>query len=153
MNSIVLAMFICPVAGEPMKPVDKVEAIIGAGLKGDRYYTGEGSWNKGKPGKRQVTLINAIFFKDSEFKYADSRRNIIVEGIELMSLIGKEFQIGNAKMQGLKYCDPCNRPSTLAGNDISFREAFSDRGGLIAEVVYGGIIEVDDLLTPPQKGY
>src|SRR3989338_2856185 len=148
----VIAIYVCPQAGEPMVCVESIEAIAGQGLKGDRYSTGEGSFNKGSAGKRQVTLINSIFFPDSGFDYSESRRNIVTEGIELMWLIGKEFRIGNVLMRALKYCDPCERPSNLAGKKgKSFREAFFDRGGIVAEILESGVIKVGDTIIPPPK--
>ena len=56
MNGTVKAICIGPVAGGPMQEIAEVEAIAGQGLNGDRYTTGEGSFNKGKQGVRQVTL-------------------------------------------------------------------------------------------------
>lgn len=149
----VTALFICPVAGEPMQRVNEVEAIAGAGLKGDRYAIAQGSYSKGEKGRRQVTLINGIFFPGSGFDYIDSRRNIVTEGVELMWLIGKEFQIGTARMRGVKYCDPCARPSKLAGRQRSFKTEFFDRGGLIAEIIEDGVIKEGDLVIPSPKGY
>jgi MOSC domain-containing protein YiiM len=136
-----------------MQEIQEVEAIAGQGLKGDRYSVAEGSFNKGKPGIRQVTLMNTIFFKDSGFDFKDSRRNLFVEGVELMWLIGREFQVGTARLRGVKYCDPCNRPSKLSGKEQSYKEAFFDRGGLIAEVIEDGIIKTGDQVIPPPKGY
>ncbi len=153
MNGTVIAICICPTAGGPMQQVAEVEAIADQGLKGDRYATGEGSFNKGKTGVRQVTLMNSIFFEGSEFEFTDSRRNLFVKDVELMWLIGREFQIGTARFHGVKYCDPCTRPSKLSGKTKSFKEAFFDRGGLIAEIIEGGQIKVGDLVIPPSKGY
>ena len=153
MNGMVKAICICPVAGEPMQPVTDVEAIIGQGLKGDRYSTGEGSFNKGRQGNRQVTLMNTIFFEGSGFEFKDSRRNLFVEGIELMWLIGREFQIGTARFRGVKYCDPCTRPNKLAGKEQSFKETFFDRGGIIAEIIESGLIKIGDQVIPPPKEY
>lgn len=137
-----------------MQQVDEVEAIQGLGLKGDRYATGEGSFNKKSGiGNRQVTLVNAIFFDGRPFSFADSRRNIVTTGVELMDLISRAFEIGDACFRGVKYCDPCVRPSKLSGNQMSFKEAFFDRGGLIAEVIEGGIIRVGDSIIPPPKSY
>ncbi|MDO8529955.1 MAG: hypothetical protein Q7S10_00895 [bacterium] len=161
----VVGIFICPVAGERMQEVLEVEAIAGAGLKGDRYATRKGSftakvkglwqrfmrWLRGT--NRQVTLIASEAFEGTSFEYHESRRNIIVKDVELMWLIGKEFQVGAAKFRGVKYCDPCNRPNTLCGKSQSFKEAFFDRGGLIAEVVKGGLIRVGNPIIPPPKGY
>lgn len=150
----VLAICIASAAGEPMRLVEEVRAIAGQGLEGDRYCTAEGSFNKGAEGKRQVTLINGIFFPDSGFEYEDSRRNIVTLGVELMWLIGREFYVGDAFLRGVKYCDPCERPAKLADKKhLSFAEAFYDRGGLIAEVVTGGIIRVGNSIIPPHRGY
>lgn len=153
MSGIVKAICVGFVAGGSMQEVMEVEALAGQGLKGDRYASGEGSFNKGKLGNRQVTLMNAIFFEGSGFKFTDSRRNLFVEGVELMWLIGREFQIGMVRFRGVKYCDPCQRPSEIAGKDRSFKEAFFDRGGLLAEVMEGGLIKVGDPIIPPPKGY
>lgn len=152
-NGRVVAICIAPEAGAPMQRVEEVMAVAGAGLEGDRYFAGEGSFNRDNPGRRQVTLINAIFFPGSGFEFEDSRRNLVVDGVELMWLIGREFRIGGAKFRGVKYCDPCERPSKLAGNPHSFKEAFFDRGGLVAEVIESGSICVGDAVIPPPKGY
>ena len=88
MNGKVVGIFISPVPGGNMQEVLEVEAIAGAGLKGDRYTTSRGSFNK-KSGskwyaipilgwilvwlfmrtKRQVTLISASAFEGSGFEY------------------------------------------------------------------------------------
>lgn len=152
-DGTVVAICICPAAGAAMQHLDEVEAIAGVGLLGDRYALGEGSFNKGSPGKRQVTLINGIFFPNSGFQYADARRNLVTLGVELMWLIGREFQVGEARLRGVKYCDPCLRPGKLAGRKESFKEAFHDRGGLVAEILQGGLIKVGSPVIPPPKGY
>lgn len=153
MKGIVRAICIGVEAGAPMQEVSEVEAVAGQGLKGDRYATGEGSFNKDNQGSRQVTFMNAIFFKGSGFEFTDSRRNIFVEGVELMWLIGREFQVGAARFRGVKYCDPCQRPSKLSGKSKSFKSTFFDRGGLIAEVIETGVIKVSDAVISPSKGY
>ena len=153
MNGTVKAIYICSAIGGLMEPIKEVEAIAGKGLNGDRYATGTGSFNNGKQGSRQVTLMNTLFFEGSGFEFSDSRRNIFVEGVELMWLIGREFQIETARFRGIKYCDPCNRPGKLSGKTKSFKNVFFDRGGLIAEIVEGGVIKVGNLVIPPQKNY
>ncbi|MFM2383677.1 MAG: hypothetical protein RIQ72_249 [Candidatus Parcubacteria bacterium] len=147
------SVIICPTAGAPMQAVQSVRALAGLGLEGDRYATATGSFNRGKPGNRQVTLINGIFFPGSGLEYRDSRRNIITQDVELMWLIGREFQVGTSTFRGVKYCDPCNRPSSLAQRERNFKDAFFDRGGLIAEVVIEGVIAIDSPIILPPKGY
>ncbi len=151
-NGFLSGIYVCPVAGEQMQRVAKVEAVAGRGLVGDRYHNAAGSWNKGKPGKRQVTLISArSFYYSKNFNHAESRRNLIVHGIELMWHIGREFQIGRARFGGLKYCDPCDRPDNLLGRKPTFREEFFDWAGLIAEVTVSGIIRVGDPIIPARR--
>lgn len=154
MKGKVNAIYIAPAAGEKMQLVQEVEAVAGAGLKGDRYCTGVGSYNKGAMGKRQVTLINELFFQNSGFAWSESRRNIITRDVELMWLIGREFQVGVAKLRGVKYCDPCEVPTNLSGKrGRSFEKEFFDRGGLVAEILVGGIIKWGDEIIPPPKLY
>lgn len=153
MNGIVVAICIAPAAGESMQCMEEVEAIAGQGLRGDRYAMGRGSFNQNKQGNRQVTLMNAIFFEGSGFAYTDSRRNFFIKDVELMWFIGREFRIGGARFLGVKYCDPCARPSNLCGKEKSFKETFFDRGGLIAEVIESGIIKIGDPVISPPKGY
>ena len=143
-NTNVVAIFISPVAGGKMEEVDSVQALAGAGLVGDRYSTGAGSFNRKQVGRRQVSFINSIFFKDSGFEYAESRRNIVTQGVELMWLIGREFRVGEALFRGQHYCDPCLRPTRLSGKERKFLEAFLDRGGLVAEIIESGTIRKGD---------
>lgn len=146
-----LGIYICPVAGDPMQQVEEVEAMAGVGLRGDRYFAGEGSWNKGEQGKRQVTLINDLFFSGTHFTPAESRRNLVTGGIELMWHIGREFQIGIVRFRGVRYCDPCSRPGKLSGKKESFRSEFFDRAGLIAEVTVSGVIRVGDPIISARR--
>ncbi len=152
-DGTVIAICVSPIAGGMMQRLHEVEVIAGQGLKGDRYCMGEGSFNKGDAGKRQVTIMNSLFFEGSGFTYEESRRNLFIAGTEIMWLIGREFQIGEAVFKGVKYCDPCRRPSKLSGNPLSFQDVFCDRGGIIAEVLKGGIIRDGSPLIPPPKGY
>ena len=142
----IAAICIGPDRGAPMRLVREVRAITGTGLEGDRYALGNDSFNQGRPGRRQVTLINGIFLRGSGFSYTDSRRNLVVFGIELMRLIGREFTVGDALLRGISYCEPCDRPSSLKGKG-DFRRAFYDRGGIIAEIISGGTIKVNDLVV------
>lgn len=149
----VLAIYVAEKAGEEMHLVQEAHAIAGQGLSGDRYSTGHGSFNRNKQGERQVSFMNAIFFPGTGFAYRESRRNIITVGVELLWLIGREFTISGVKFRGLRYLDPCDRPSKLSGNPRSFKYAFFDRGSIIAEVLESGTIKQGDTVVSPPKGY
>lgn len=61
-NGRVVCICVGSEAGAVMAEVSAVTAKAGNGLVGDRYYGGNGSFNRDKPGKRQITLMNAMFF-------------------------------------------------------------------------------------------
>jgi len=149
----IVAIYISPDAGAPMLSVKDVPAIAREGLLGDRYCKGEGSFNKGKVGRRQVTLINARFIPQS-WRGLMTRRNIVTEGVELNWLVGREFRLcDGVVMRGVKYCDPCKRPSKLLGIEESFQEVFFDCGGIVAEILEEGLLTVGGTVVPPPKGY
>jgi len=152
-NGTLFGIYIAPEKGARMQKMNEVQAITGQGLAGDRYALGAGSFNTGRPGRRQVTLVNRIFILDSSFDYADTRRNLVVDGIELMDQIGHEFCIDDVVLRGVKYCDPCVRPGKLAGISASFQTQFADRGGLIAEIIRGGLVRIGSVVTPRKKDY
>lgn len=152
-EGVLEGIFIAEVAKGPMIPLEQVLALEGLGLDGDRYAKGEGDFNKGEPGRRQVTLMNAGHFMETEYAFGDSRRNLFVRGCELMRLIGQVFRIGEVWFYGVKYCDPCDLPKRLEGKTTSFKEAFHDKGGLIAMVLTTGNIKVGDQVFTPYKNY
>jgi MOSC domain-containing protein YiiM len=157
-NGILEAICIGPAAKAAMVSINEVVAIARQGLAGDRYTLGKGSFNdtdkgRGGIGHRQVTLINAMFVDESGFSCIETRRNLIVRGIELMDQIGHEFRIDDVLMRGLAYCDPCMKPTTLIGSPYSFREKFYERGGLVAEILEGGIIRVGSIIKTRKKSY
>ena len=56
------------------------------------------------------------------------RRNIVVRGIELKSLIGHRFRIGEALLEGTGPCTPCSRMDENLG--AGGRLAMKGLGGL-----------------------
>ena len=161
----VLAINICSKMGDPMEPQRKVSLVSDKGISGDRYHNGNGAYSKSSrknvpPGfqldrdtVRDVTFIaeQAIRTANKEygtsFKFADTRRNFLVQGIEdLTSLIGVIFTVGGVAMLGIEACDPCDRPSKLSGKP-GFNQAFQNRGGLRARVLNDGEIYVGARIT------
>src|SRR5690349_904134 len=100
----VVAIYICPEAGQSMQMVGKARVIKDCGIEGDRYATGQGAWNRGSQGKRQISLISIEGIQQANkglariFLPIETRRNILTEGIDLSTLIGQEFSIGEVLM-------------------------------------------------------
>lgn len=131
-----------------MRQVHEVRAIAGVGLESDRYALGKGAFSHSKiPKIRHVTFIGsgaiarANMWSGADFTPAETRRNIITDGIDVNELVDTEFWIGDVGFVGIEPCDPCDRPDKLSGKN-GFKESFHDLGGLRAQIVYGGMLAV-----------
>lgn len=134
-----------PNAGDEMLSLEAVEARREAGLTGDHARPGIGN-------PRQVTLlqwehlavINALLARpaDNPVSPIDMRRNLLVSGINLFSLKGRRFRIGQAILQTTGWCHPCAKLEARLGPG-SF-QAIRGHGGITARVLRGGIIRLND---------
>ncbi len=113
------------------------------GLVGDRY--------SGRSGKRQVTLFQQEHIQAIE-SYTDKtippeifRRNLLIQGINLLSLKGQIFQIGEARLQMTGLCHPCSQMEQALG--IGGYNAMRGHGGITARIVSGGLISLGDQVT------
>ena len=126
--------------GEMLEP-DAVEARREAGLTGDHARPGPRN-------ARQVTLIQwehlAVVgaLLKCEITPTDLRRNIAVAGINLFSLKGRRFRIGQALLETTGWCQPCARLEQRLGPGTF--QAMRGHGGITARVIEGGIIRLDD---------
>ncbi len=131
----------------PRKPVESVSETyvrIGTGLDGDRY--------KGQPeSKRQVTLISrehldavASFVGREQVDPADVRRNLVIRGVNLQALKGKQFKIGEVVLEYTGECHPCSRMEEVLG--VGGYNAMRGHGGITAKVLQEGTIQVGDSL-------
>ncbi|MBX9775367.1 MAG: MOSC domain-containing protein [Xanthobacteraceae bacterium] len=76
----------------------------------------------------------------------ETRRNIVIEGIDVYALLGQEFCIGAVRLRGSDPTRPCHVPSAAAGK-AGFAEAYHNRGGILAEVLTDGLISIGDILV------
>jgi MOSC domain-containing protein YiiM len=136
----------------PMQSLDEVEALAGAGLRGDRYQQQVGFYSPRPtdPGAREVTLFEAesLDYLRAEhgivLRATDHRRNLTVRGVRVLELIGRRFRIGEVELEGVKDCPPCEHLQGLLGKPVL--APLVDRGGLRARIVPGGVIRVGDAL-------
>jgi MOSC domain-containing protein YiiM len=131
-----------PARREPVIAVRSVIAEAGKGLAGDRHKT---STN----GPRQVTLIQAehlvaiaSYLGHASVDPAILRRNIVVQGINLLAMKDKRFQIGNALLEYTGECHPCSRMEENLG--VGGYNAMRGHGGITARILSGGNIALGD---------
>ncbi len=134
---------ISPGNRQPIEPRDEVTVAVGTGIDGD-YHS-----KKKTGGERQVTLMQAEHFALIAANTGRNsvnpdlfRRNIVVRGVELTSLIGRRFRIGEVVLAGTGPCTPCSRMDENLGR--GGRLAMKGLGGLTAKVIEPGRIRVGD---------
>ena len=153
----VIGLFTSPEIGKPMQERASAQAFAGYGLEGDRYARGAGSHSHREPlVARHVSIIasEAIAAANAEltgrgllpFDPGETRRNIVVEGIDVYALLGREFRIGDVRLRGSDPTRPCHIPSAAAGKS-QFKEAYQGRGGIRAEVLSDGVISVGAIVV------
>ena len=122
--------------------VETVTADTEQGLIGDRY--------QGRSGKRQVTLIQwehikvLEAFTDLTITPEMLRRNLVVEGINLLALQKQKFRIGDTVLQATGLCHPCSRMEQVLGE--GGYNAMRGHGGLTARVVTSGVMRLGDVI-------
>lgn len=123
-------------AESAIRALDRVELAPGMGVTGDYHML------------REVTLIQAEHLKVVEallgkpVKPEQLRRNLVVSGLNLQALEGTRFQIGEALLEAVGSCPPCERMEENLGT--GGLDAMCGHGGITAKVVEGGSIGVGD---------
>lgn len=149
-KATVIGIFITPEPESDMNAVDSVTAVAGRGIIGDRYYSLSGSFSKPNiEPDQEITLIESEAFEELHkehgirLEYAQSRRNVVTRGIDLNSLVGQTFQVGELTLTGLRYCEPCTYLSGLTGHP-KLVKLWRGRAGLRAQINQGGKLSVGD---------
>ena len=131
-----------PPGDNPTLEVSQVECVAGRGLKGDRFFDFKPD-NKG-----QVTFFSQEVFDAlcAELKLSgkspgESRRNVVLAGVDLNSLVGQEFEIQNVKFLGMAECSPYHWMNTAFAPGAE--HFLQKRGGLRAKILTDGTLRVD----------
>jgi len=124
-------------------PVERVRAVAGSGLEGNRYF-----YDEAAPPGRALTLIQAEALEGMredtgiELSAAESRRNVLTSGIDLNALVGKRFRVGDVECLGVELCHPCSSLEKLTQKGVI--KGLVNRGGLNADILTDGEISVGD---------
>lgn len=136
-----------------MESIANAFVVAGRGLRGDRYHDGTGTYSSHPGTGREVTLIESEALEALERDYgvaispAQARRNIVTRAIALNHLVGREFVIGEVRLRGMRFCDPCAHLESLSAPGAL--RGLVHRGGLRADILSGGLIRVGDSVIVP----
>lgn len=131
----------------PLTEVSRVECVAGSGLRGDRFFDYKPDY------KGQVTFFAEEVWMDlcAHFSVIPEttspgvfRRNVITAGVDLSTLIGREFEVQGVRFAGISECAPCH------WMDSAFHPgaeaAMKGRGGLRARVLASGWLQAESLV-------
>jgi len=123
--------------------------IESKGILDEPRYFGKVSRDTGQATKRQITLIereqiaeHAATLGLESIPPGAVRSNIETSGIDLISLLGKEIDIGEAILLLYAPRDPCAKMDAVCQG---LRESMmNNRQGVLAQVVRSGRIQIGD---------
>ena len=133
------------VGDAPTLEHESVLLVQGRGLEGDRFELG----------KYPITLFSLEVAEEVfrslelEIDVKIFRRNIILSGVHLNSLIGKRFKIGEVEFEGMAHCSPCTWM-----NAVMKKGAYAlmrGRGGLRVRVVQGAELTLGECLLVSEE--
>lgn len=141
------------VRGQPRERARAIEAttaLAGIGLADDRL----GRRGEAELSTRQVTLIQhehehlpliAAFARSGPLDPVDLRRNVVVSGINLLTLKNAKVRVGEALIEIVGPCAPCSRMEEVIGP--GGYAAMRGHGGMTARILEGGAIRVGDAVS------
>ena len=151
-DGVLTGIWLTSTAAAPMRRVASAELLAGRGLAGDRYALGGGTWARYPDLEKQVTLIDAADVAAVAAEVGvpltpgDTRRNLVTAGVDLPSLVGRWFAVGDALLFGMKRCPPCTHLERLTGARLV--KAMVHRGGINAAVFSGAPIAEGAVVRP-----
>jgi len=137
-----------PPGDHPVLEADQVECVAGQGVRGDRYFGYKENY------KGQITFFSQDVFDTMcrelglrEAQPAATRRNVLVSGVDLGTLVGAEFEIQGMRFAGMEECRPCYWMNRALGDERA-ENWLKGRGGLRARILTDGVLHCERHLQP-----
>jgi MOSC domain-containing protein YiiM len=104
---------------------------------------------RGKPGKRQVTLVSASAWAvvceelGQEIPWTTRRANFLIEGVNFPKRTGDVIEVGGVRLLVTMEVDPCSR---MEEQVTGLKKAMTPdwRGGVACTVLKGGTVRLGD---------
>ncbi|MGB2428660.1 MAG: MOSC domain-containing protein [Akkermansiaceae bacterium] len=127
----------------PIQEVERIHCVAGRGIEGDRFFDYKPDY------KGQITFFDWAVYEQVRDEIVRGaldpvafRRNVVVQGIDLNTLIGKRFTLGGLEFTGSCECSPCYWMDQACAPGT--HEFLKGQGGLRARIVVGGELEPGD---------
>ena len=126
----------------PLHAVDEIECFAGRGIRGDRFFDYRDDY------KGQITFFAQEVFDEVCLALGAhpesagvTRRNVIAEGVDLNSLIGRRFTVQDIEFEGVSECKPCIWMDYAIAPGAE--AALQGRGGLRAKILTDGRLRIN----------
>lgn len=121
---------------------ESIELVAGRGIPGDRFFDWKESY------KGQLTFIDQEVIDDirrhaenPELPLSAFRRNVVISGVDLNSLIGKIFTLDGIRLEGTEECRPCYWMDEACGKPGT-EDIMKGRGGLRCRILDSGNLKL-----------
>lgn len=128
-----------PAGTEPTVEVEAMDCVAGRGVRGDRFFDHTPDY------KGQITFFSREVIEALRHELAlpearpeAARRNVLVSGIDLGTLVGVEFEIQGIRFFGTEECRPCYWMDGALGSGA--HAWLKGRGGLRARILSNGTL-------------
>ncbi len=153
MSGSIVTICIAGEAGIALVAHSSATLEAGKGIAGDRYYQRTGTFSEKLKdrGDWEVTLIELEEIdrfntaRGHALDQTSFRRNIVTSGVRLNDLVGRQFRVGDAVLEGVRLCEPCAYLAKLL--DPGIVQAMAHRAGLRARIISGAVIRAGDSVT------
>jgi MOSC domain-containing protein YiiM len=111
--------------------------------------TGVNSDSRGKPGKRQVTILSKEAWEracndlGNDLPWTTRRANLLIEGLDLENTTSQQIIIGDVVLEINGETDPCSRMDE-ASEGLKNAMMSEWRGGVLCSVISGGTVSKGD---------
>jgi MOSC domain-containing protein YiiM len=128
-----------PAGDYPITKVEQIECVNGRGIRGDRFFDFKENY------KGQITFFSMEVLEAlrrelhlSAAQPQATRRNAFVRGVDLPSLIGKEFEVQRVRFAGVEESKPCHWMNAALG--LGAEEWLNGRAGLRCRILTDGVL-------------
>lgn len=120
----------------------EIACVAGRGIEGDRFFDHKENHSG------QITFFASEVFADVCHQLGIghkhpglTRRNVITSGVDLNTLIGREFAVQGVRFHGVEECRPCYWMDRAIAPGAE--AALHNRGGLRAKILSTGRLRID----------
>lgn len=128
-----------PPGEHPLIEQDRILCVAGRGIQGDRFFDFKDDY------KGQITFFSLEIFEEICSRLGVrgkspgvTRRNAITAGIDLNTLVDREFEVQGLRFQGMAECSPCYWMDRAIAPGAE--KLLQGRGGLRARILTDGVL-------------